>query len=271
VSAISEAFRTLRNEGRKGVIPYITAGYPSLEATHELLVILAEAGATAIEVGVPFSDPMADGPVIQRACEAALKRGVRLHDVLAVTREAQKKTGVPLVLFSYLNPLLQYGLEKLVRDAAASGIAGVLVTDIPADGATRFAALLRQNNMDLISLIAPTSSDERLRRIAATAGGFLYAISRNGVTGTREEMSGDARELVRRTRQFTDMPVAVGFGISTPQHALEAWEFADAVIVGSAIVREIEEAGEAKAAHRAAALVRRFVEARQTAPSIKEQ
>jgi tryptophan synthase alpha chain len=241
---LQQAFKTLRETGRKGVVPYITAGDPDLATTYELLVAMARGGATAIEVGMPFSDPAADGPVIQRACERALARGVKLHDVIEVAGRAVKATGIPIVLFSYLNPLLRRGLENLVRDAADAGLAGVLVTDLPAESAQGFSQALQGRGLDLVSLVAPTSTEERIAQIARHATGFLYAIAVNGVTGARQQLSADATALLGRIRRVTDLPVAVGFGISNAEQAREAWaQGADAVVVGSAIVRKIEEFG----------------------------
>jgi tryptophan synthase alpha chain len=241
---LQQAFRTLRETGRKGVVPYITAGDPEMETTYELMIAMARGGATAIELGVPFSDPAADGPVIQRACERALKNGVKLNDVIEVARRAVKTTGVPIVLFSYLNPLLRHGLEKSAQDAAEAGLAGVLVTDLPAESAQGFSQALQQRGLDLVSLVAPTSNAQRIAQIAQHATGFLYAISVTGVTGPRQQLSADASALLGRIRSVTDLPVAVGFGISSAEQAREAWaQGADAVIVGSAIVRKIEEFG----------------------------
>jgi tryptophan synthase alpha chain len=241
---LQQAFKTLRETGRKGVIPYITAGDPDLETTYELLVAMARGGATAIEVGMPFSDPAADGPVIQRACERALARGVKLNAVLAVAARAVETTGVPIVLFSYLNPLLRHGLDKLAQDAVQAGLAGVLVTDLPAESAQGFSQALQRRKLDLVSLVAPTSTEQRIAQIAQHATGFLYAISVTGVTGTRQQLSADAGELLQRIRRVTQLPVAVGFGISNAEQARQAWaQGADAVIVGSAIVRKIEEFG----------------------------
>jgi tryptophan synthase alpha chain len=241
---LQQAFKTLRETGRKGVVPYITAGDPNLATTYELLVAMARGGATAIEVGMPFSDPAADGPVIQRACERALARGVKLHDVIEVAGRAVKATGIPIVLFSYLNPLLRRGLENLVQDVADAGLAGVLVTDLPAESAQGFSQALQGRGLDLVSLVAPTSTEERIAQIAQHATGFLYAISVTGVTGARQQLSADASSLLARIRRVTDLPVAVGFGISNAEQAREAWaQGADAVVVGSAIVRKIEEFG----------------------------
>jgi len=252
---LQQAFKTLRETGRKGVIPYITAGDPDLETTYELLVAMARGGATAIEVGMPFSDPAADGPVIQRACERALARGVKLNAVLATAARAVETTGVPIVLFSYLNPLLRHGLDKLAQDAAEAGLAGVLVTDLPAESAQGFSQALQRRGLDLVSLVAPTSTEQRIAQIAQHATGFLYAISVTGVTGTRQQLSADAGELLQRIHRVTQLPVAVGFGISNAEQARQAWaQGADAVIVGSAIVRKIEEFGA-----KAPAEVERFV------------
>ena len=227
-------------QGRGGFIPYITAGDPDLDTTYEILLALGRAGATVIELGFPFSDPMADGPVIQRACARALARRISLADVLAVAREAKAKIDVPVVLFSYVNPVLQHGLERLITSATENGIAGLLLTDLPADNAVRLAGFARGHGVDLITLAAPTCTDERLRSICAHASGFIYAVSRTGVTGTRQQLGGEARLLVERLRRCTSLPVALGFGVSNRQQAREVLAFADAVVVGSALVQLIE-------------------------------
>jgi tryptophan synthase alpha chain len=212
---ISEAFSNLKREGKKGFIPFITAGDPDLLTTGQLIVELAQAGATIIELGVPFTDPMADGPVIQRASERALRHRFGLTEILQVVAKARKQTGVPIILFSYFNPLLQFGVEKLAREARAAGLDGVLVTDLVPEEAGEFAAVLRANDLDMIFLVAPTSTDTRLQMVAARASGFIYAVSRAGVTGAQEKMSAEAEKLVRRVRKFSDLPVAVGFVISS--------------------------------------------------------
>jgi tryptophan synthase alpha chain len=242
-SRIAESFQRLKSENRKGFIPFITAGDPNLSATKDLLLMLARAGATVIELGVPFSDPMADGVVIQRASERALKHDFGIAEILESVREARAETNAAIILFSYFNPLLQYGLEKLCTDARAAGVDGFLVTDLVPEEAQEFSKLLRENNLDMIFLVAPTSTDERLKMVASRASGFIYAVSRAGVTGARDETSQSARILVERMRKFSDLPVAVGFGISTAQQINETWEYADAAVVGSAIVREIENSG----------------------------
>src|ERR1043165_9612939 len=241
LSRITETFEALKRDGRKGFIPFITAGDPDLQTTHEFIIELARFGSSIIELGVPFSDPMADGPVIQRASERALKLGFGLAEVFDLVREARKETQVPIVLFSYFNPLLQFGLEKLVREAEHAGVDGVLVTDLTPEEAGPFSAMLRAHEIDLIFLVAPTSTDERLQMIAERASGFIYAVSRAGVTGLREDVSAEAEKLVNRVRAVSNLPVAVGFGISKPEQVRDVWRYADAAVVGSAIVKTIED------------------------------
>ncbi|MGA9997409.1 MAG: tryptophan synthase subunit alpha, partial [Pyrinomonadaceae bacterium] len=241
LSRIAETFARLRNEGRRGFIPFITAGDPDLESTRELLIELARAGATVIELGVPFSDPMADGPVIQRASERALLQGFGIEEILETVADAQKELSVPIVLFSYFNPLLSFGMERLSVEAKRAGVDGVLVTDLVPEEAVEFSAKLRAEGLDMIFLVAPTSTDARLRMVAERASGFIYAVSRAGVTGARTEMSRDAERLVERVRKFSDLPVAVGFGISNAEQVADVWRYADAAVVGSALVAEIEK------------------------------
>jgi tryptophan synthase alpha chain len=241
MSRIEATFASLRREGRRGLIPFITAGDPDLETTGKLLVELARAGATVIELGVPFSDPVADGPVIQRASERALKHGFGLREVLGLVEQARSlMKDVPVVLFSYFNPLLQYGLERLSREAASAGIDGVLVTDLVPEEAEEFSSLLKAQGLDMIFLVAPTSTAARLSLVAERASGFIYAVSRAGVTGERREISRDAERLVERVRKVSGLPVAVGFGISNAEQVAETWRYADAAVVGSALVAEIE-------------------------------
>jgi tryptophan synthase alpha chain len=240
-SRISDAFMRLRREGRRGFIPFITAGDPDLETTRALVVALAGAGATAVELGVPFSDPVADGPVIQRSSERALRRGVGLSDVLAVVADARCETDVPVVLFGYFNPVLQFGVERFADEAARAGADGVLVTDLVPEESADFNAALARRGLDQIFLVAPTTSDARLRAIAERASGFVYAVSRAGVTGARTDLSSEAARLVARVREVSDLPVAVGFGISTAAHVAEVWTYADAAVVGSALVADIEK------------------------------
>jgi tryptophan synthase alpha chain len=209
-----------------------------------------------IELGVPFSDPMADGPVIQRASERALRHDFGLTEILQIVVEVRRQTEVPIVLFSYFNPLLQFGLENLAREAEHAGVDGILVTDLAPEEAGRFAAMLRAHEIDMIFLVAPTSTDERLQMVAERASGFIYAVSRAGVTGARAEMSTEAERLVTRVRRSSDLPVAVGFGISKPEHVADVWRYADAAVVGSAIVELIERsAGTPGLAGKVAELV----------------
>lgn len=240
MSRIAEAFAGLRREDKRGFIPFITAGDPDLTTTGKLLIELARAGATVIELGVPFSDPMADGPVIQRASERALRHGFGISEILEVVAAAQKEMDVPIVLFSYFNPLLQFGVERLSREAKEAGASGVLVTDLVPEEAEEFSSILKANDLDLIFLVAPTSTNARLELVAERASGFIYAVSRAGVTGAREEVSREAERLVARVRRFSDLPVAVGFGISNAEQVADTWRYADAAVVGSALVSEIE-------------------------------
>ena len=255
MTRITKGFAALKQEGKKGFIPFITAGDPDLETTRDLILELDRVGATVIELGVPFSDPMADGPVIQRASERALRHNFGLAEILQTIAEARKQTRVPIVLFSYFNPLLQFGIEKLAREAEHAGVDGILVTDLAPEEAGRFAAMLRAHEIDMIFLVAPTSTDERLKMVAERASGFIYAVSRTGVTGAQAEMSVEAEKLVSRVRQFSDLPVAVGFGISKPDQVADVWRYADAAVVGSAIVGEIEKA---QSAAEAVSMVSRF-------------
>lgn len=240
-SRIGEAFMRLKREGRRGFIPFITAGDPDLETTRALVSELARAGATAVELGVPFSDPVADGPTIQRSSERALRGGVSLNDVLSVVADARRETDVPVVLFGYFNPILNFGVERFAEEAARAGADAALVTDLVPEESADFNAALARRGLEQIFLVAPTTSDARLRSIAARASGFIYAVSRAGVTGARTDLSTEAARLVSRVREVSDLPVAVGFGISTPEHVSEVWTYADAAVVGSALVAEIEK------------------------------
>ena len=241
MSRIRDTFAELKRSGRGGFIPFITAGHPDLATTELLLMELAAAGADIIELGVPFSDPVADGEVIQRASERALRNGVALGDALKCVAHAKQHIDVPIVLFSYFNPLLKFGEDRLANDAKQAGVDAVLVTDLIPEEAESWTKTLIQHGLDSVFLVAPTTSDERLSRIAQRASGFIYAVSRAGVTGARDEMTRDAETIVRRVRTVTDLPVAVGFGISTAEQVREVWCFADAAVVGSAIVSEIEK------------------------------
>ena len=244
MNRIREKFRELKRSGRGGFVPFITIGDPDLATTERLLIELAKAGADIIELGVPFSDPVADGEVIQRASERALRNGVTVHDALTCATNVRRHIDVPLVLFSYFNPLLQYGRERLAVAAGQAGIDGVLVTDLIPEEADSWTQNLLRHRLDPIFLAAPTTSDKRLARIAQHARGFIYAVSRAGVTGERDQITRDAEILVRRIRSVSDLPVAVGFGISTAEQVRTVWRFADAAVVGSAIVSQIEKLGD---------------------------
>src|SRR5881398_3083069 len=241
MSRIHDTFVELKHTGRGGFIPFITAGDPDLVTTELLLVELAAAGADIIELGVPFSDPVADGEVIQRASERALRRGVILGDTLRCVSNAKKHIDVPIVLFSYLNPLLKFGRDRLADEVQGAGIDAVLITDLTPEEGGPWITAFRDHAVDLIFLVAPTTSDERLRRIAEQTSGFIYAVSRAGVTGARNEMPRDAESLVKRVRAVSDLPVAVGFGISTPEQVSQVWRFADAAVIGSALVSQVEK------------------------------
>ncbi len=242
---IAEQFARIRAEQRTGLVIYLTAGDPSLEFTARLVPALAEAGADVIELGVPFSDPIADGPVIQRASERALRGGATLGRVLDGVREIRRQASVPLVLFSYFNPLLQMGLEVFAGRCAEAGANGALVTDLPPEEAGDYCAAMRRHNLDTIFLAAPTSTDARLKRIAECSTGFLYLVSRTGVTGPQEQVSADVLPLVERVRKVSALPLAVGFGISRTEHLQELGAMADAVVIGSAVVERIESEASA--------------------------
>jgi tryptophan synthase alpha chain len=248
---ISKRFAKLRSAGEVGIVAYITAGDPSLDATHKFVLALEEGGADIIELGVPFSDPLADGPTIQRASERALKSGASLAGVLDLVRRIRQSSQIPLVLFSYFNPILQMGLEKFAAAAAQAGADGVLATDLTPEESEDYRRILHAQNLDTIFLAAPTSTDERLKKISGCSSGFLYLISRTGVTGAKDALPDDLPALLRRTHEFTDLPVAVGFGISLPGHVSILGGLADAAVVGSALVSEIENASSPDAAANA--------------------
>jgi tryptophan synthase alpha chain len=239
---ISKRFAELRESGELGIVAYITAGDPTLDATRKFVLALADAAADVIELGIPFSDPLADGPTIQRASERALKAHTTLAQVIELVREIRKSSDVPIVLFSYYNPVLQMGLEKFASTAANAGADGVLITDLTPEESDDYRRVLAGHHLDTIFLGAPTSTDDRLAKIAAVSSGFLYLISRTGVTGAKDALPDDLPALLRRARKVTQLPIAVGFGISLPGHVSVLGGLADAAVVGSALVSEIEEA-----------------------------
>lgn len=224
-----------------GLVAYVTCGDPDLATTRQVVLAAANAGADVIELGVPFSDPVADGPVIQRASERAVAKGVSLHQVLELAADLRKHTDAGLIIFSYLNPIMCLGLQNFCTSARRAGIDGALVTDLPIEEAGDYIRSMRQCNLATVFLAAPTSTDERLRRIAQASTGFVYAVSRTGVTGTRDQVASDASTLVKRLRKYTKLPIAVGFGVSNRVQFEEVGKFADAAVIGSAIVQTIEQ------------------------------
>ncbi len=240
MTRIGASFAALGSARKKAFVGFITAGDPSLERTVESALALDAAGCDVLELGVPFSDPLADGPVIQRASERALRRGTTLRGVLEAARQIRRRSEMPLLLFSYLNPLLRYGLDRLATEARDSGLDGVLVTDLPPEEASGWLDTARAANLDTVFLASPTSPDGRLTLVAGASRGFVYAVSRTGVTGEREAISVEARPLVERLKLLTTEPVVLGFGLSTPEHVVAAAAVADGVVVGSALVRFLE-------------------------------
>lgn len=254
---IAQRFAALRAAGELGIVAYITAGDPSLDATLKFVIALAEAGADAIELGIPFSDPLADGPTIQRSSERALKAGTTLAGVLDLVRRIRQSNSaaseIPLVLFGYYNPIFQMGLEKFAATASSVGADGVLATDLTPEESVEYRRILAAHNLDTVFLAAPTSTDERLKIISAATSGFLYLISRTGVTGAKDSLPDDLPALIRRVRAHTNVPLAVGFGISLPGHVSVLGGLADAAVIGSALVSEIEKAESVDAAAQALA------------------
>jgi tryptophan synthase alpha chain len=237
---VSLLFENLKRNGRKGLIAYLTVGDPSLDRTPALVEALEHGGADLIELGVPFSDPIADGPVIQRAGQRALAAGTTLRKVLQIATEIRQRSEIPLLLFTYLNPVVRYGLDALARDAAACGIDGCLLTDVSVEEAGDYVDAMRRHNLDTVFMAAPTSTERRLRLVARYSTGFVYLVSRTGVTGAHESLSDAIGPLVAAVRAVTDLPLAVGFGISRPEHVAELGRQVEAVVVGSAIVGLIE-------------------------------
>jgi tryptophan synthase alpha chain len=241
---------------KPGLVIYLTVGDPDLATSRDVALAAIDAGADVLELGVPFSDPVADGPVIQRASERALAKGTRLKDVLALAAELRAlRPSAGLLIFSYFNPILRIGLERFCSQAANSGVDAVLATDMIVEEAHEYLTQMRHNGLLPVFLAAPTSTDQRLKMIANVSDGFIYAISRTGITGAQQSLAADARRLVERLRRFTQLPIAVGFGISTPEHVSAVGEFADAAVIGTAIVSLIEKAGPGKAPASVAAFL----------------
>jgi len=251
---IDQRLKTLREQGKKAFIAYITAGDPNLKATEDMVLRLEDSGADIIELGIPFSDPLADGRVNQEAAARALAAGANYKSILQCVENIRKKSEVPLLFFSYLNPLIARKFEKTVALAARVGIDGFLILDLPVEEDASFAKILARQGLNNICLVTPTSTHERIKRIVQRASGFVYCVSREGVTGVQKQLSTTAIDLVRRTKKLTPLPVALGFGISTPEQAHTAAKNADAVIVGSAIVRRFAEAPHTAAGRAAAAV-----------------
>ena len=254
---IERAFARLQAERRRGLIAYITAGDPSPARTVELILGLERGGADIIELGVPFSDPIADGPVIQRASDRALKAGTTVKTVLRSIRDLRRRSAMPLLVFSYLNPILRYGFERFAEDAAAAGADGALLTDLNIEEAEPYVAAMRKRNLDCVFLASQTTGDKRLAEIASLSSGFVYLVSTAGVTGARETLSSSALPLIQRARRQTNLPLAIGFGLSKREHMQAVAPYADAAVVGSAFMRIVERHGEdAGLGERLAALAR---------------
>lgn len=241
--SIEEAFRVRREAGQAALVPYICAGHPSAEASLGLLHAAADAGADVIELGIPFSDPLADGPTIQKATFDALALGMTVQGALDILREFRKTRSTPVVLFTYLNPVVRMGVEKFCREAKDAGAQGILLTDLPAGADAEIEAQVRASGLDLIRLLAPTTPKERIPEVARGASGFLYYISRTGVTGARSELREGIAQEVERLRTLVDLPIAVGFGISTPEQAALVCSVADGVVVGSALIDAASKGG----------------------------
>jgi len=239
MTRIGQLFETLRKEDRCGMIAYLTAGDPTPEATPDLVAALERGGADLIELGVPFSDPIADGPIIQQAGDRAIRAGTTMAKVLAIAAKIRETSQIPLLLFTYLNPALRYGFARLAADAKAAGIDGCLLTDVSVEEARDYVTVMREAGIDTVFLAAPTSTDHRLKLVADYSNGFVYLVSRTGITGEQISLSDTALPLIERMRAFTDLPLAMGFGISTADQVAAIAEHADAVVVGSAVVRQI--------------------------------
>ena len=270
MSRIGQRFDQLRARGERGLVTFITAGDPDLATTEELIGVLEKAGADIIELGVPFSDPMADGPTIQRSSERALISGTTLPAILDTVKRARRTSQVPILLMGYYNPVLKYGLERFAVDAAAAGVDGLLIVDLPPEESDELRGLLRHAGIDLICLLTPTSDDQRIDLIRTHGSGFLYYVSVTGVTGARQEVSQSVAGAVARIREHTDLPVAVGFGISTTDQASRMAAVADGVVVGSALVNLFEQYQGPELADKVAVMVGSLKDAVRQATPVKE-
>ena len=244
MTRIGTRFKDLQRQGKKGFVAFITAGDPDLKTTHEVVLELDRQGVDVLELGVPFSDPMADGPVIQEASQRALAAGATLDGVLSMVADLRRETEIPIVLFTYYNPIHRYGVERFVRRAVEVGVDGVLMLDLPPEEGSEYKALMDEHDLDTIFLMTPTTRDDRMKLIASHTRGFVYYVSRTGVTGERDTLADEIHTKVSAIAKHTDLPIAVGFGISQPEHVSEVASYADAVVVGSAIVRRIGEYGQ---------------------------
>lgn len=244
MSRIDQCFAALKSRGEKAFIPFITAGDPTLDMTEALVLELEKAGADIIEFGVPFSDPLADGPVNQEAAQRALLHEVTLKTILARVKSLRTKTEIPILLFTYYNPVLKYGVDQLARDAKEAGVDGILCVDLPPEEATDYRAAFSASGLDTVFLLAPTSTPERVKVIAEASSGFIYYVSRTGVTGEQSSIEVSVQPMVEKIKQYTDIPVAIGFGVSNPEQAREIAGYGDGVVVGSAIVRMIGALGD---------------------------
>lgn len=258
---IAMTFRRLKKANEAALVPYVTVGYPSLKVTRQLVPVLARQGADLIELGVPFSDPLADGATVQRASHAALANGITLADCFLVASEARRQNEVPLLFMSYYNPIYRHGVERFAAECAASGVDGLIVPDLPPEEAGDLKAACVAENIDLIFLLAPTSTEERIRRVAEMASGFIYCVSLVGVTGARAELSSGIGDLLERVRHHTDLPLVVGFGLSTPDHVRVVSKIADGAVVASALINLIETLPEDEILLGASEFVRELKEA----------
>lgn len=241
MSRIGNTFKRLKKEGKKAFIPYIMAGDPSLERTKDIVILFEECGADIVELGVPFSDPLADGPTIQRASERALKNGVTLRKVISFVRDLRQIIQIPIVLMTYYNPVFKYSEKNFVEDAKDAGADGVIIPDLPPDEAEEFVKLSRKAALDTIFLLAPTSTEDRIKKVTKASSGFIYYVSITGITGANLLLDGSMEELISKIKKHTNMPIAVGFGVSTPMEASAVARISDGVIVGSAIVKKLYE------------------------------
>ncbi len=241
MNRIDKAFKRIKSQNKKAFIPYIMAGDPNLEKTKEIVMMFEECGADIVELGVPFSDPLADGPTIQRASERALKNGVTLKKAVMLVKDLRQRTEIPIVLMTYYNLVFRYGAEKFVNDAREAGVDGLVIPDLPPDEAGELAGIARDSGIALIFLLAPTSTSERIKKVASSSKGFIYYVSMTGITGAQLMLDGSIEESIKNIRRFTDKPIVVGFGVSTPGEASAVSAVADGVIVGSAIVKKASE------------------------------